>query len=133
MSTFIGTLTSCGLLTSLLIALAVPPCARAQAFNSATDKITVTFTRGPKDTQTTITGMLSGDTATLSPVQGVYIEVVNVSGNAGLDGKYSSSTYSFTATNLKPLAEGQFVHVHVCGAHADHLHGIHDKGLKETH
>lgn len=83
--------------------------------------LSVTFTPDPKDTQTAIGGTLSGDTATLSRVQAVYVEVLNGVGDHAdvvqgpLDAKYSASTYSFTASNLKPLAEGQYVHVHVCG------------------
>lgn len=85
-------------------------------------KISVTFTPAPKDTQTAIGGTLGGDNATLAQVQAVYVEVLNGTGSGAdvvqgpVDGKYSPSTYSFNATNLKALAEGQSVHVHVCGS-----------------
>lgn len=94
------------------------------AVGSPTDsgKVTVELTPQPKDTQTTITGMLSGQTATLARVQAVYVEVLNgVDGNGDvvqgpIDGKYNTATYAFSVTGLKALAEGQTVHVHVCGA-----------------
>jgi hypothetical protein len=112
-------------MVALLVAFPVlAQHARAQAANSDDGKINVKFNPNPKDTQTTVTGTLSGDIARLSSVQAVYVEVVNGSNGDSdvdvvqgpLDAKYSPSTYSFTVTNLKPLAEGQAVHVHVCGA-----------------
>jgi hypothetical protein len=97
--------------------------ARAQAGG----EIRVAFTPDPKDTQTAISGYLTGDPATLARVQSVYLEVLNGSDDVDkdadivqgpTDAKYSASTYSFTVSNLKALAEGQSVHVHVCGSSA---------------
>src|SRR5579864_6015425 len=97
------------LIALLMICAGAKQLAFAQAAASDVGTIKVTFTPDPKDTQTAVSGMLSGDTATLTRVQAVYVEVVNGTTKGSdvvqgpVDGKYSSSTYSFSVTNLKAL------------------------------
>jgi len=97
------------------------------SFGPVAGEIRVAFTPDPKDTQTAIGGYLTGDSATLARIQSVYVEVLNGSDDVDkdadivqgpTDAKYSASTYSFAVSSLKALAEGQTVHVHVCGSSA---------------
>jgi hypothetical protein len=110
-----------------ICALLVFAIAQQNAGAQAPGEIRVAFTPDPKDTQTAIGGYLTGDPATLARIQSVYLEVVNGSDDVDkdadivqgpTDANYSASTYSFAASNLKALAEGQSVHVHVCGSSA---------------
>src|SRR5580658_6530984 len=97
------------------------------SFGPVAGEIRVTFTPDPKDTQTAIGGYLTGDPVTLARIQSVYLEVLNGSDDVDkdadivqgpVDAKYSASTYSFAVSSLRALAEGQTVHVHVCGSSA---------------
>jgi hypothetical protein len=110
-----------------MCALFVFAIAQQNAGAQAAGEIRVAFTPVPKDTQGAIAGYLTGDRATLARIQSVYLEVLNGGDDVDkdsdivqgpTDAKYSASTYSFAVSGLKALAEGQSIHVHVCGSSA---------------
>ena len=85
----------------------------------ATAQISVAFAPDPKETQLSVSGFLDGDPTALANVKGVFVEVLNGTDlvQGPLDGGYDNVTYGFKATTTA-LAEGQSVHVHVCGSSA---------------
>ena len=84
---------------------------------SGAPAIRVEFKPAPKDTQSMVTGFLSGDPNALKRVSKVYVDVLNGTDvvQGPIDGNYSATTYGFSASTSKALADGQSVHVHVCG------------------